>query len=230
MFVPIYDHNPLRHLRYPAVNWTLIGLNLVVYLLGFTDIVYGGAQGFAVSFGIVPSVFEGTRRLPAIYELVAPQATVVTYAFVHADFWHMAGNMLFLFVFGDNVEDAMGHVRYALFFLVSAAFAGLAHILTHPHSDLPLVGASGAVAAVVAAYLILHPRARVWVLALGRIPLPLSAWLVLGAWVVMQVYMVLVQTGDDVAWTAHVGGIVAGSVLVVLFRRPGVPLFDRSIA
>jgi membrane associated rhomboid family serine protease len=229
MFVPLYDVNPLRHIRVPFVTWTIIALNLIIYGIGFTGWVYGGQQGIEVSFGVIPSVIEGTRRLPKIYDLVAPHWTLATYAFVHGGFMHLLGNLLFLFVFGDNVEDAMGHVRFALFFLLSAAFAGLAHVIAHPASDLPLVGASGAVAAVVSAYLLLHPRVKVWVLALGRLPLPLAAWMVLGFWALMQVYMVAVQTEDDVAWWAHVGGLISGAVLVLLFRRPGVPLFDRGL-
>ena len=105
----------------------------------------------------------------------------------------------------------------------------MAHGLLDPQSEAPLIGASGAVAGVVAAYLILHPRVRVWVLVLGRIPLPLPAFIPLVGWIGFQIFMVVSDTDGDVSWAAHIGGIIAGAVLVVLMKRRAVPLFDRKI-
>ena len=136
--------------------------------------------------------------------------------------------MLFLWVFGDNVEDAMGHIKYLVFYLVCGVAGGLAHALMLPASKLPLIGASGAVAGVIAAYLILHPRVLVWVLAFRFIPLRISAAWVLGVWVATQLFMVLINQPDQVAWWAHIGGMVAGAILILFMRRPGVPLFDRG--
>jgi membrane associated rhomboid family serine protease len=132
-------------------------------------------------------------------------------------------------VFGDNVEDAMGHVKYLLFYLACGIFAGLLHAWIEPSSDIPLIGASGAVAGVIAAYLMLHPRVRVWVLALKAIPLRISAAFALGLWILIQVVMVLVPQMGPVAWWAHIGGLIAGAVLVLFLRRPGVPLFDKGV-
>jgi len=150
--------------------------------------------------------------------------------FFHGDILHLAGNMVFLWVFGDNVEDALGHFRFLIFYLACGAIAGLMHALMLPSSEAPLIGASGAVAGVVAAYLMLHPKVRVWILILRFIPIQISAAFALGAWILTQFVMVLVPETGPVAWWAHVGGILAGAVLVLFMRRPGVPLFDRGIA
>ena len=153
--------------------------------------------------------------------------TLLTYMFLHGDILHLASNMLFLWVFGDNVEDAMGHIKYLVFYLLCGVAGGLAHACMLPASKLPLIGASGAVAGVIAAYLILHPRVLVWVLAFRFIPLRISAAWVLGVWVATQLCMVLLNQADQVAWWAHIGGMVAGAILILFMRRPGVPLFDR---
>ena len=162
--------------------------------------------------------------------VVPERLTLFTYMFFHGDIFHLAGNMLFLWVFGDNVEDAMGHVRFLIFYLACGVFAGLLHAWMVPDSDIPLIGASGAVAGVIAAYLMLHPRVRVWVLAFKVIPLRISAAFALGIWILMQVVMVLLPQVGPMAWWAHIGGLIAGAVLVVFMRRPGVPLFDRRIS
>ena len=155
--------------------------------------------------------------------------SLITYAFLHGNFMHLIGNMLFLWVFGDNVEDAMGHGRYLAFYIICAIVSGLAYALLDLNSDMPLIGASGAVSGVVAAYLMLHPKVKVWVLALGRIPLRLSAQWLLGAWVLYQIYNAVAYPESQVAWIAHVGGLVAGAILVLFFRRKGVPLFDKNL-
>ena len=155
--------------------------------------------------------------------------TLLTYMFLHGDILHLLSNMLFLWVFGDNVEDAMGHIKFIVFYLVCGIAGGLAHSLALPASKLPLIGASGAVAGVIGAYLILHPRVMVWVLAFRFIPLRISAAWVLGVWVATQLFMVLLNQPDQVAWWAHIGGMVAGAILILFMRRPGVPLFDRGL-
>lgn len=227
VFIPLYDTNPLRHVLKPFVTWTLIAVTVAIHLVVSLQ-PEDSMRAVSVSFGVIPSVVEGTRRLPALYEVIPAPLTLVTYAFLHGDWMHLLGNMLFLWVFGDNVEDAFGHVKFLLFYLIAAAAAAMVHILVNPASGLPLVGASGSVSAIVAAYLLLHPNVKLWVLALGRIPLAIPAWVALGAWILFQLYNIAVQPDDNVAWWAHVGGLLAGALMVVLFRRPGVTLFDRQ--
>jgi len=229
MFIPIYDSNRLRYIRFQYVTIGLIAVNVLVFLYGWAVGETGAiVSSFELSYGFIPAVANGHVDLPPVYVAVPGWLNFVTYSFLHLDFWHLLGNMLFLWVFGDNVEDAFGHFRFLLFYLASAAAGAFAHALIAPTSEATLVGASGSVSAVVAAYLMLHPRVWVWVLVLGRIPLPLPAYIVLAAWIGLQFFM-LVTGAADVSYAAHVGGIVAGALLTLVLRRSGVPLFDRKI-
>jgi membrane associated rhomboid family serine protease len=134
-----------------------------------------------------------------------------------------------LWVFGDNVEDSLGHIKFLIFYLLCAAAGAFLHGLILPDSQAPLIGASGAIAGIVAAYLILHPRVKIWVLVFMRIPLRIPAWIPLILWVGFQFMMLFVQTEDAISWPAHVGGIIAGAVLVLFFRRHGIALLDRNL-
>ena len=238
VFIPVSDDNPLRSIRAQWVTFSLIAINVVVFalqVLGSTD---GGAAVIA-GFALIPSelfhaavpgaVPGGVEAVPGGGVAVPRWLTLITYQFLHGGILHLLFNMLFLWVFGDNVEDAMGHVMFLVFYLLCGVAGGLAHAFFMPSSPLPLVGASGAIAGVIAAYLMLHPRVRVWVLVFRIVPLRVPAVLVLGFWVVTQLVMVVLAPGDGVAWWAHVGGMAAGAVLVLFMRRPGVPLFDRRL-
>jgi membrane associated rhomboid family serine protease len=222
MFVPLYDHNPLQRIPRPYVNWTLVAAITVLWA-AFQAGDGTGALASAHDYGLRPVLlFDGGSDggLPE-------WARLVTYAFVHADFVHLFGNMAFLVVFGDNVEDATGHLRYLAFFVLAAAASGLTYALSAADSAVPLVGASGVVAAVIAAYLILHPRVTVWVLVLWRIPLRLSAVWPIAVWIGFQIVQIATAGESDIAWWAHVGGLAAGALLIVILKRPEVPLFDR---
>jgi len=232
VFIPLSDDNPLRSIGF---QWVTVGLIIANALVFFWQVSAGGAM-MAASFAVVPAqlfqvhIFGGYVNLPNELVHVPEGLTLITYQFLHGDIIHLASNMIFLWVFGDNVEDAMGHARFLVFYLVCGIAAGLTHAWMVPTSQLPLIGASGAVAGVIAAYLLLHPRVRVWVLAFRIIPLRISAAWVLGFWVVTQFAMVLIQQADQVAWWAHIGGMAAGAILILFMRRPGVPLFDRSLS
>ena len=231
VFIPLSDDNPLRSVRFQWVTIALIAANVVVFLLENTP----DGQAAIASFALVPTelfhvrIWGGTVLAPDQPLQVPEGLTLITYQFFHGDVLHLLSNMLFLWVFGDNVEDAVGHVKFLAFYLLCGIAGGLAHAFMLPDSRLPLIGASGAVAGVIAAYLILHPRVRVWVLAFRFIPLRISAAWVLGVWVVTQFVMIALAPADQVAWWAHVGGVVAGAVLILVLRRPGVALFDRGL-
>jgi len=231
VFIPLSDDNPLRSVRLQWVTIALIAANVVVFLLENTP----DGQAAIASFALIPSelfhvrIWGGTVQAPDQALQVPEGMTLLTYQFLHGDVLHLLSNMLFLWVFGDNVEDAMGHIKFFAFYLLCGIAGGLAHAFMLPNSGLPLIGASGAVAGVIAAYLILHPRVRVWVLAFRFIPLRITAAWVLGVWVVTQLVMIAIAPSDQVAWWAHVGGMVAGAALVLVLRRPGVPLFDRGL-
>lgn len=228
MFVPLADTNPLEHVRRPYVTWALVLLNVFVFVAlqhgAFGPVSEAGVLGF----GAIPAVVSGVAILPEGYERLPPALTLVSYMFLHGGWLHLIGNMAFLLVFADNVEDAMGHARFLLFYLLCGIIAGFAHVLAEPGSEAPLVGASGAVAGVIAAYLVLHPNIRLWALVLMKIPLRIPAYWAIGAWFGLQVWQILSSTDQETAWWAHVGGFLAGAVLVVLMRRPGVALFDRD--
>lgn len=230
MFIPLHDSNALRHIRLQYVTLGIIVVNCLVWLvtamLGMGDGSEMRAAFF--SYGFVPAVANGYQSLPPEFDRLPELATYVSYAFLHGDFMHLAGNMLFIWVFGDNVEDATGHFRFLVFFLLCAAAGALMHSLIQPRSTSPLVGASGAAAGVITAYVMLHPRVKVWILALGRVPLRISAMWVVGAWIAFQVVNLLIAGDSQVSWGAHVGGILAGAVLIPFFKRRNVALFDRK--
>jgi len=228
MFIPLHDHNNIAHISRPFVNWALIAANFAVFIVVQRAGVGDAATISDYSYGLISSVLFDVKDLTPDLQAVPDTATLITYAFLHGDWMHLIGNMLFLWVFGDNVEDAMGHVRYLVFYLACAAGAGLVYALVSYGSDVPLIGASGATAGIVAAYLMLHPHVKVWVLALGRIPLRLTARWVLGAWVLLQIVNVVIDQDGQVAWSAHIGGLVTGAFLVLFLRRRGVLLFDRG--
>lgn len=227
MFIPLYDSNHLRHIKHQYVTIALIAVNVVVYFLTSSSDEYT-AQARMLGLGYIPSVAFDNAVLPAELELVPTLLTYVTYAFLHNDIWHLGGNMLFLWVFGDNVEDALGYVRYLIFYLLCAISGAVVHGLVAPDSQVPLIGASGAIAGIVTAYLILYPRVKIWVLAFGRIPLHIPAYITLGLWILFQLSMLMLGSEDQISWACHAGGIVAGAVLVVFLRSRDVPLFDQE--
>ncbi len=229
VFLPLKDDNPLKFIWFQVSTVTLIVINVAVFAWQAT---LGDPEFAAVVYqaGVVPvSVFGGGPSGEILWNLPS-QTTLVTYMFLHGDVWHLVGNMLFLWVFGDNVEDAMGSVRFVLFYLLAGVAGGVAHAYADVASPAPLIGASGAIAGVVAAYLVLYPRVWMWSLVFMRIPLKLPAFIVIGAWLATQILFIVSNIEDGTAWWAHVGGFAAGAVLVFVFRRPGQPLFGGSPA
>ncbi|MGI9410388.1 MAG: rhomboid family intramembrane serine protease [Hyphomicrobiaceae bacterium] len=235
MFVPLYDYNKLKSIPFQYVTVLLIALNIAVFLIQTS----GMSLPAVASFGLIPKELIEVRYFggPAFGEndlIAVPEGyTLLTYTFFHGDIFHLFSNMIFLWVFGDNVEDAVGHLKFLIFYVLCGVLAGMLHVHMSPESGRPLIGASGAVAGVIAAYLLLHPRVRIWVLVFRLIPLRISAMWALGAWIALQFVMVyLSQMGiqqGPVAWWAHIGGLAAGAVLILFMRRPGVVLFDRDI-
>jgi membrane associated rhomboid family serine protease len=231
LFIPLSDDNPLRFVRYQWVTIGIIAVNVIVFVLQF----FGLSLALGSSLALVPAELLQVRVVHgfahgAFDTLAVPEGlTLISYMFLHTDVLHLTTNMLFLWVFGDNIEDAMGHAKYLAFYILCGIAAALLHTLMAPTSRLPLMGASGAVAGTIAAYLILHPRVLVWVLAFRVIPLRVTSVWILGLWVATQLFMVLVKWGDQIAWWAHIGGMVAGGLLIPLMRRPDVALFDRRM-
>ena len=230
MFVPLRDANPLRIIPFEFVNVSLIAIAVIVFVVYQSGLVLP-AEEQQFAFALIPAAYFDAVTLPDDFIAVPDDLTLVTYVFMHGGWLHLLSNMLFLWVFGDNVEDAMGHLSYLAFFLLCGAAAGGLHAYMEPSSQVPLVGASGAIAGVVAAYLLLHPRVKLWVLVMWRLPLYIPAYLAIGVWIALQLISVAVATPDDeVAWWAHIGGLIAGFALTPLMKRRDVPLFDRGTA
>lgn len=228
MFVPIADANPLENIVRPYVTWGLLAVNVLVFAVLQHGALGEVSEAGVLGYGTIPAVVTGEAVLPPGYERLPPLLTLVTYMFLHGGWLHLIGNMAFLFVFADNVEDALGHWRFLAFYLLCGIIAGATHIVADPASEVPLVGASGAVAGVIAAYLMLHPNIRLWALLLMKIPLRVPAYWVIGAWFTLQVWQVLAAHDQETAWWAHLGGFLSGAVLVAVMRQPGVVLFDRD--
>ena len=221
MFVPLHDDTPLQVIRFQYVTGGLIVLNVVVFLLTGAFVSEQSLWVLASGYGVVPA--ELTHAVVVVGGNPVPEpVTLITYQFFHAGWMHLISNMLFLWVFADNIEDAFGHVAFLLFYLLSGIAGALLHTLMEPSSPAPLIGASGAVSGVLAAYLVLYPKARIWVLLFLRIPIRLPALWVLGGWAVLQLVSIAITITDDdtidVAWWAHIGGFGAGLLMTFLLR------------
>jgi membrane associated rhomboid family serine protease len=240
--LPLKDNVPTR--SFPAVSVALIAVNVIIYLYEFFLWFDPGTAArpslgaklygqFVVEFGLIPCRFGDICPLQMETVLAGappPMLTIFTSMFVHGGLLHVGGNMLYLWIFGKNVEDSMGLGRFLVFYLVCGLAAAAAQYLLDPASAIPMVGASGAVSGTLGAYLLLHPRARIWTLVLfgyfARM-IPVPALVVLGFWVVLQVANSLFTfaRGDatgGVAFFAHLGGFVAGLALINVFRRPQI--------
>jgi membrane associated rhomboid family serine protease len=217
MFIPLHDDTPLRMIRFQFVTLTIIVLNFVVFFLTYLWVSPTLSDNFAIGFGIIPhELFQGGGSFNPVPEPL----TLVTSLFMHGDWMHIIGNMLFLWVFADNVEDAYGYFGFIMFYALCGLVAGMTHALVLSQSFSPLIGASGAVSGVLASYLVLYPRARIWVLLFLRLPVPLPAIWVLSGWFLLQVYgLAAAQPGDDIAWWDHLGGFGCGLVLTLLLRK-----------
>ena len=223
--LPLYDDNPIQ--RAAVVNYSLIGLCVGAFLwqLGHNQhqILFG--------YGMIPAVLFGSAHLAPHLRVLPAWATLFTSMFLHGGWFHLIGNMLFLWIFGNNVEDALGHLRYLVLYLVSGVAAALLQALFDPSSHVPMIGASGAIAGALGAYVALFPRANVhvfvWIVIFFRI-VNVPAWTLLGLWFAMQLVSGLTQGHGNpgVAFWAHVGGFVTGIVLVVVLRPPGVALLQ----
>ncbi len=225
-FLPIHDDTKRRWTSTPYVCWGTILVCVLVFIWqsGLDD---GRSVASVFSYGFIPAVFFEHRELADHLVAIPPSATLLTSLFMHGDTWHLIGNMLFLYIFGDNVEDCCGHFRFAIFYLLTGVIATLTHAYMFENSAAPLIGASGAISGVLGGYLMLHPRQRVTAL-IGFIPLRLPVWIWIGVWFAMQAVAGSGMLGEDnVAYWAHIGGFVAGVVLIPLLKRDEAKLFGR---
>ncbi len=228
---PLRDDNPTSIT--PIVTWFLIVMNVVVF---FYELSLGprDSQLFAFRFGAIPAVIGGGQSLPHSIAAIPPFLSIFTSMFLHGGWMHLIGNMWFLWLFGNNIEEAMGGLRYLLFYIICGFLASVTHIMFNLGSRIPSIGASGAIAGVLGAYLMLYPRARVLTLIfLGffiRL-LWIPAGFILGFWFIVQVWSGSLagnQTGGGVAFWAHVGGFLAGILLVGIFKKREIHFFNPA--
>ena len=230
-FFPLFDENSTT--RRPLIVWMMITACIIVFFWqqSLDDVP---ARLALYQFGFVPTIVFQGDTLPSKLILVPAWTTIITSMFLHGGWLHLGGNMLYLWIFGDNVEDAMGRIRFILFYLLCGIAAALAQAAINPSSSIPMVGASGGIAGVLGAYLILHPKAAVRCLMVIIVFfrfINLPAWLVLGGWIGLQFAaapQAFQGTEGGVAYMAHIGGFVAGIALIPFFKKRHISLFDRG--
>ena len=228
-FLPYKDDNPTQST--PIVNWLLIIANIWVFftwqfLLGPKD-----QAAYFSSFGFIPATFFGQFFYPSVEGIIWEWYSVVTSMFSHGGVAHLFGNMLFLYLYGDNMEDALGKLRYLIFYLGCGLLAALAQAFLNPASQIPMVGASGAISGVIGGYLLLYPKANIrvfyWIiLFIGTMMVP--AYLVLGIWLLEQVLLFpeSMKNAGGVAIAAHLGGFAGGFILTPLFKKKEIKFFQ----
>lgn len=219
--IPLHDDNP-THIN-PLVTFVFIGVCVLVFLWQFSH-SYEGQVMIVNQLGVIPAVLLGSEKFAEAQTWVPSSVTVLTSMFLHGGWMHLIGNMLYLWVFGNNVEDAMGHGKFVIFYLLCGVAAVFAQAVPDPNSVVPMVGASGAISGVLGAYVLLYPRASVLVgipifIYLHTLRLPAIG--VLGAWFGLQLLSSAVAQGEGgVAFGAHIGGFLAGMALIPFFKNP----------
>ena len=220
--IPLKDENPAQTI--PVVNILLIFANMAIFLfqhfLASSDV-----QTLFLRLGFIP--YELTRFVDQAPPALVPlPLTIFTAMFMHGGLVHLLSNMLFLWIFGDNVEDKLGHIKYFCFYVLCGVAGAIGHILTNPHSQVPSIGASGAIAGVMGAYMWLFPRARIVTLLILLIyvqVIKVPAIVMIGYWIFIQVLSGFgawgSRAGGGVAWFAHVGGFVAGLFIVIIMKK-----------
>jgi len=213
--IPLKDDNPTS--SRPIVTYFLISLCVVVFLIQLGSQSYKTGQLF-YSYGLIPSVLMGKNQLPIDLYVLPAYLTIFSSMFMHGGFMHLIGNMLYMWIFADNIEDNLGPKKFIIFYLLSGIGAAMAQVFMDTNSQVPMVGASGAIGGVLGAYLINHPHARVLVL----IPfgffsqlIKIRALYVLGFWFILQ----FISSGGGIAYAAHIGGFISGVILILFFNK-----------
>ncbi len=227
--IPLHDDNPTSTKPIVTVSLIIACVSVFCYQL---SLLASGERIFVYQFGAIPAVILGENAVSSKHALIPAPLSLISSMFLHGGWLHLIGNMLYLWIFANNIEDAMGHRRFIAFYMLCGVIAALSHVLSAPGSSIPMVGASGAISGVLGAYLLLYPRASVLViipiwlfLKVVRVP----AALVLGFWFLIQILSgnaSLSSDGGGVAWFAHIGGFIAGMVLIGFFKRPQVRFFN----
>jgi len=213
--IPLKDDNPTS--GRPIVTYFIIGLCILIFLLQLSSQSYKTGQLF-YSYGLIPSVLMNKNQLPMDLYIIPSWITIFTSMFMHGGFMHLIGNMLYMWIFADNIEDDLGYIKFLVFYLLAGIGAGMTQVLIDTNSQVPMVGASGAIGGILGAYLVNYPNAKVLVL----IPfgffsqlIKIKALYVLGFWFILQ----FISSGGGVAYAAHIGGFISGIILILFFNK-----------
>lgn len=219
--IPLHDDNPTR--IFPVITIFLIGLNSLIFFYQLSLGKY--AQVFVFKYGAIPwEIIHNIDQGPKIPFPV--QLTLFSSMFLHGGFFHLTGNMLYLWIFGNNIEDSLGHLRFIVFYVTCGIIAAASHILISPDSQIPMIGASGAISGVLGAYLLLHPHAKILTLIIFGFfirVIKVPALFILGFWIIIQFINGTASLGalerGGTAWFAHIGGFLAGLILIHFFKK-----------
>ena len=213
--IPLKDDNPTS--GKPIITYFIIGLCILIFLVQLSSQSYKTGQLF-YSYGLIPAVLMGHNQLPMDLYAIPGWLTIFTSMFMHGGFMHLGGNMLYMWIFADNIEDSLGAKKFIIFYLLSGIGAAMTQVFIDTHSQVPMVGASGAIGGILGAYLVNHPNAKVLVL----IPfgffsqlIKIRALYVLGFWFILQ----FISSGGGVAYAAHIGGFISGLILILFFNK-----------
>ena len=213
--IPLKDDNPTS--GKPIITYFIIGSCILSFLLQLSSQSYKTGELF-YSYGLIPSVLMNNNQLPIDLYVIPAWITIFTSMFMHGGFMHLIGNMLYMWIFADNIEDNLGPSKFLIFYILSGIGAAMTQVLMDVQSQIPMVGASGAIGGVLGAYLINHPNARVLVLipfGFFSLFLKIRALYVLGFWFILQ----FISSGGGVAYAAHIGGFVSGMILILFFNK-----------
>ena len=230
-FIPLYDENPSK--KRPLVTWAFIAICFIIFIYQF-NLSQRSELNFIYKYAFIPDYLNNYYIVSKLTSL-DPILTLITSAFLHAGWMHILGNILYLYIFGDNVEDSMGKLKFLLFYLICAISGSLLQYYSNPSSEIPIVGASGAIAGVLGSYLILYPKANIkvfmWIIIIFR-TINVPAWIVLSIWIMGQFFSLSNSTssGGGVAYFAHIGGFFAGMILTPILKNKNKVLFNKSLS
>ncbi len=219
--IPLKDDNPTY--RTPIVTYSIVAICVIVFILEITSSSYNNGQLF-YSYGLIPAVFTGQATLPNEIAGLPTEITLISSMFMHGGFMHLIGNMLYMWIFADNIEDEIGPIRFLIFYLLAGIAAALTQVYLNTSSTIPMIGASGAIGGVLGAYIVNHPKAKVLVLIpfgfFSQI-IKIPALYVLGFWFVLQFInsSLSSSTGGGVAYGAHIGGFIFGVIAILFFNK-----------
>ena len=218
-FFPLSDINPTK--KMPLISWLILIICISIFLYQY-NLDFHSEQKTILSFGMIPSVLFKIKQLSNDLVIIPAYMTLITSMFLHGGWMHLIGNMAYLYIFGDNIEDELGKIKFIIFYIICGMFAGLSQALIDINSEIPMIGASGAISGILGAYLILFPKKEIKVffwffifIKIFRIP----AMYVIGCWIFIQFFSLNNGEESNVAYAAHIGGFIAGIIFIIILRK-----------